>query len=66
MPKYKNNSNRAIHGIEPGQTGDLDDATGLVGPDALEEVSGAVGERTTPDYEQKRKPRSDYDLPGDE
>ena len=35
---YKNTSDRAILGIEPGQTGDLDDATGYVGPDALEEV----------------------------
>ena len=53
MPKYKNTANYAISGIEPGQTGDLDDATGLVGPGALEEVSGVVGERTTPEYEDR-------------
>lgn len=37
---YKNNAGHTILGIEPGQTGTLDDATGCVGPDALE----AVGE----------------------
>lgn len=41
MPKtYKNNAGHTILGIEPGQTGELDDATGYVGPDALEAVGG--------------------------
>lgn len=38
MPSYKNTSNRTIRGIEPGQTGKLEDATGFVGPGALEPI----------------------------
>lgn len=38
MPSYKNTANTAILGIEPGQTGELDEETvvGFVGPGALE------------------------------
>ena len=46
MPKtYKNNTNRAILGIQPGETGELEDAAGFVGPEALEVVEESKPEK---------------------